>query len=126
MNAERFSGFFKKATGYGEPFDHQCRMAGGDAGGPCVSQLISVPVLIDADLARQQLRTFAFPRVILESDTAAGRVACFVTLEAADGKKPPREKSECRRKRRTRCFLLHSSFSLSRRHRLAHAETPEA
>jgi CRISPR-associated endonuclease/helicase Cas3 len=37
-----FSPFFRDATGY-TPYDYQRRLAGGDAGRPCVSQLISIP-----------------------------------------------------------------------------------
>lgn len=46
----KFSPFFRAATGH-TPYDYQCRLAcgeqsrtaGGDAGRPCESQLISIP-----------------------------------------------------------------------------------
>jgi len=37
-----FEQFFKTATGYA-PYDYQCRLAGGESGQPCASQLINVP-----------------------------------------------------------------------------------
>jgi CRISPR-associated endonuclease/helicase Cas3 len=37
-----FERFFKAATGHA-PYDYQRRLAGGDAGRPCESQLINVP-----------------------------------------------------------------------------------
>ena len=37
-----FDDFFNKATGY-QPFDYQCRLAGGDSGTASRSQLINVP-----------------------------------------------------------------------------------
>jgi hypothetical protein len=42
MSNFRFDDFFKTATGH-EPFDHQCRLAGGDAGTACESKLIEIP-----------------------------------------------------------------------------------
>ena len=37
-----FDNFFHAATG-NTPYDYQRRLAGGDAGTPCASQLISIP-----------------------------------------------------------------------------------
>ena len=37
-----FATFFRDATGY-TPYDYLRRLAGGDAGHPCASQLISIP-----------------------------------------------------------------------------------
>lgn len=37
-----FDEFFKAATG-NTPYNYQSRLAGGDAGRPCESQLISIP-----------------------------------------------------------------------------------
>src|SRR6266581_7254454 len=37
-----FREFFRAATGY-EPYDYQCRLAGGDAGCKCESRLINIP-----------------------------------------------------------------------------------
>ena len=37
-----FEQFFQAATGY-VPYDYQCRLAGGEFGQPCASQLITVP-----------------------------------------------------------------------------------
>jgi CRISPR-associated endonuclease/helicase Cas3 len=37
-----FGQFFETATGHA-PYDYQQRLAGGDAGRPCESQLINVP-----------------------------------------------------------------------------------
>jgi CRISPR-associated endonuclease/helicase Cas3 len=42
MQMMTFEEFFKAATGHA-PYDYQRRLAGGDAGRPCDSQLINVP-----------------------------------------------------------------------------------
>lgn len=42
MNSPKFDRFFSGATGH-EPFDYQRRLAGGDSGTACQSQLINVP-----------------------------------------------------------------------------------
>jgi hypothetical protein len=48
-----FDAFFKKATATEQnrdgnaPYDYQRRLAGGDAGRPCDSQLISIPTGLD-------------------------------------------------------------------------------
>jgi len=42
-NAIAYAAFFRAATGKPEPYDYQRRLAGGDNGQPCASQLITVP-----------------------------------------------------------------------------------
>jgi len=42
VNSPRFDRFFNGATGH-EPFDYQQRVAGGDSGEACQSQLINIP-----------------------------------------------------------------------------------
>lgn len=39
----QFRSFFRAATGGKDPYDYQSRIAGGDAGRPCDSQLIAIP-----------------------------------------------------------------------------------
>jgi CRISPR-associated endonuclease/helicase Cas3 len=38
-----FQDYFRAATGHGQPFDYQRRLAGGDTGCACESQLINIP-----------------------------------------------------------------------------------
>jgi CRISPR-associated endonuclease/helicase Cas3 len=42
MNSPGFNRFFNGAIGH-EPFDYQQRLAGGDSGTACQSQLINIP-----------------------------------------------------------------------------------
>jgi len=42
MSLPRFEDFFAAATGH-PPYDYQSRLAGGDAGADCKSQLINIP-----------------------------------------------------------------------------------
>jgi hypothetical protein len=46
MNSPGFDRFFNGATGH-EPFDYQRRLAGGDSGTACRSQLINIPTGVD-------------------------------------------------------------------------------
>jgi CRISPR-associated endonuclease/helicase Cas3 len=44
VKSMRFDDFFQSTTGHCEgPFDYQCRLAGGDSGTVCRSQLINIP-----------------------------------------------------------------------------------
>jgi CRISPR-associated endonuclease/helicase Cas3 len=72
MNERRYENFFTVATGH-QPFDYQRRLAGGDPGTTCHSQLINVPTGLGKTAAvvlawlwnRVQLQSPKWPRRIV-------------------------------------------------------------